>query len=123
MPQLVKFSMFVKRKEDISVEEFHRYWSGEHAQLVLSMPIVKEKLVKYVQYHANPEQMAALAASGSNVSQWDGIVEFWVRSFEDLAAVLGDKDFTSLALPDAAKFGDTAAFQSFVGYEEVKPVE
>ncbi|EJD35555.1 hypothetical protein AURDEDRAFT_175353 [Auricularia subglabra TFB-10046 SS5] len=120
MPRLVKFSMFIKRKEGINLEEFHKYWSEDHARILLAVPIVKEKIVKYVQYHANTEQMAAMAATGGAVAQWDGIVEFWARSMEDLVAVFTDPVFTSTATPDASKFGDTAASQTFIGYEEVK---
>ncbi|EJD35551.1 hypothetical protein AURDEDRAFT_175349 [Auricularia subglabra TFB-10046 SS5] len=119
MPQLVKLSLYIKRKEGVSMEFFHKHWSGEHAKIIMGLPIAQKVLVKYCQYHVNSQQLAALSAITKPV-HFDGVAEFWGRSYEDLAAFISDPEFIRLVWPDGEKFLDTAASEAFIGYEAVK---
>jgi hypothetical protein len=40
---------FIKKRDDLSHEEFYRYWIEEHSKLFSSITIVKKNLVKYEQ--------------------------------------------------------------------------
>lgn len=119
MPQLVKLSIFIRRRQGMSLEAFHKYWSEEHPKAVMSIDCVKNTVVKYVQYHADDAKMKALAAV-TNTMPWDGAAEFWAHSLEDIVAIFSDPDYLNIVVPDEERFFDKASAQTFVGYEEVK---
>jgi hypothetical protein len=50
------------------------------------VPIVREKIVKYSQFHANEAIRAAYGAH-MPLASYDGAAEMWAKSAEDLAAV------------------------------------
>lgn len=47
MPHLLRMTLLMKRKEEMSAEEFRRYWAEVHAAKFLSVSLVKDHLVKY----------------------------------------------------------------------------
>ena len=54
------------------------------------MPIVQKNIVKYSQYHADEQVTSALKTEhGLPMAPYDGIVEMWGRSVEELMAVSG----------------------------------
>jgi hypothetical protein len=45
----IRVVAFVKRKDEISREEFSRYWREEYAERVMAVPIIQKNLLKYEQ--------------------------------------------------------------------------
>ncbi|KZV89985.1 hypothetical protein EXIGLDRAFT_771268 [Exidia glandulosa HHB12029] len=131
MVPLVKFAIFLKRKEGLSVEAFNKQyapsssshsnfsWSESHAALFKRIPIAQKNLVKYVQYHINAEASAIIGTVMPIVS-FDGAAIFYARSQEELLAVFRHPEYLSVVVPDEESFIDRPASQVMVGYEEVK---
>ncbi len=46
--RLVRLSFYVKRKQNITAEEFQKHWSAHHAELVADC-LAKNGIVKYTQ--------------------------------------------------------------------------
>lgn len=73
-----------RRREGISVEEFHRYWLDVHAPKVIKVAeAIRAR--RYVQSHTvdTPLNQAFLDSRG--LSPWyDGITEVWWDSLDDL---------------------------------------
>jgi hypothetical protein len=61
-------------------------WSEQHPGIWLSVPIVKEKIVKYSQFHANQGVREAYG-SAMPWALYDGGAEMWAESVEDLISV------------------------------------
>ena len=82
---MIKVVMCMRRREDVSEEEFHRYWREEHGPLVRSLAPAMGA-VRYVQSHTiAPERNAAMQKSRGTTEPFDGLVEVWFESLASLA--------------------------------------
>lgn len=96
----------VKRRPDLSPEEFARYWVREHTPLTASVPGVRA----YTVYTAAGSQESELA--------FDGVA---ILSFDDRAAydaAVAGPEF-AVAIADAPNFQDVLITTSFFGDEHV----
>ncbi|THG98645.1 hypothetical protein EW026_g3584 [Hermanssonia centrifuga] len=88
----------IKRRPDITLEEFKERWGTRHAGILVSTRAVREKIVRYSQ----PSE--ALAAAGVPIAPYDGMAEMWVDKIEDLLELFQDEEFQKNVLPDEANF-------------------
>jgi uncharacterized protein (TIGR02118 family) len=66
---MLKVMVFLRKRDDLSRDQFREHWRGPHGAIALRMPGLR----KYVHNHA--------VADGG---PWDGIAEMW---FDDQAAM------------------------------------
>jgi uncharacterized protein (TIGR02118 family) len=88
---MIKLVFVIRRREDMPVEEFHRYWLEEHGPLARG---ILEELGahRYVQTHTlRSELNAALAETRGTAEAYDGIAEIWWDSLDALVAALGSE--------------------------------
>ncbi len=120
---IIKLVGVLRRREDVSPDEFRRYWLEEHGPLVRS--IVEAVGVKrYVQSHTLDTELNAAVASGrAAVEPFDGLVEVWFEgSPEDMGALLGSEDFqrvNATLIQDESKFIDAARSSFFLTQEHI----
>jgi uncharacterized protein (TIGR02118 family) len=117
---MVKLVYILRARQDITPEEFYRYWRVDHA------PKVREvakaiRARKYVQSHTmNTPLNAALVSSRGMSPYYEGITEVWWDSLEELQAAVaspeGAKALKMLA-EDEAKFIDLARSTVFMTEE------
>jgi len=74
---MVKVLTFLKRKPDMSVEDFQRYWLTRHPAVVTRLPGVR----RYVQSHTQP------SAYKRGEPAYDGIAEVWADDTDALRAM------------------------------------
>ncbi|CAH0058081.1 unnamed protein product [Clonostachys solani] len=120
--KLVRITILVRKRDDLSYEEFHKYWSEKHPDIWLSVPIVQEKIVKYSQFHAN-EAVRSAYGSAMPLASYDGAAEMWAASMEDLLAVFTNEEYQRIVVPDEQKFLKREEAQMIVGWEEPKWVD
>ena len=53
---MIKLIVAVRKRADMSVEDFQEHWKTRHAQLVKDNPATERYVRKYVQCHTMPEQ-------------------------------------------------------------------
>ncbi|KAI1454433.1 EthD domain-containing protein [Annulohypoxylon moriforme] len=116
--RLVKITFFIRKKDNLSHEEFHRYWSEEHSKIFLSVPIIRRNIVKYSQFHA--DNSIDLTKFGVNTVGYDGGASMWANSLEDLLAIFTDEEYLKIVVPDEEKFFNRAEVVTMVGWEEDK---
>jgi uncharacterized protein (TIGR02118 family) len=82
---MIKLVFTLRRRADMSREEFQRYWREQHA------PLVKRhaealRIRRYVQTHARDTDLDELivVSRGSEPGPYDGVAELWWDSIEDL---------------------------------------
>ena len=108
---MVKCFLLIKRKSDVSGEEFSRYWEKQHGPLVVkTFPAIK----KYVQNHATK-------LPGGGEPPFDGIVEVW---FDDMESWRATRDIHlgqagEAIRDDEAKFIDRSKMVFLVAEETV----
>ncbi|KAJ7158628.1 hypothetical protein C8R46DRAFT_395815 [Mycena filopes] len=109
----VRLVVLLKRKSTLSKEEFHQYWSEQHAALFSSLDIVKTNLVKYEQAHTNDAVLQQMAQTlGAPPSEWDGIVIFEAESYPKIFEVFQHEEYRTKVVPDEEKFIDRMGCQT-----------
>lgn len=98
---MIKLSILLTRKKELSHDEFVTYHKENHAQLFASIPVVQQYVKKYVQCHSLPENPPGLPAPA-----YDGITEIWLDDMAALGKVFTDEEYMAIIRPDEAKFID-----------------
>jgi uncharacterized protein (TIGR02118 family) len=108
---VLKLTYCLRRRPDLTVEEFQRYWREVHAPLVAERAEVLG-IRRYVQVHTvHPELNDRFRARNDDSPEpFDGVAELW---FDDLAALASDDVAAVRAsaelLDDERNFIDLAA--------------
>jgi uncharacterized protein (TIGR02118 family) len=117
---MVKLMFCLRRRTDVSQEEFHRYWRDEHGPLVARYAAVLG-IRRYVQLHtlAGPLNQA-LAGSRHTPEAYDGVAELWFDDLDTLATSAGSAEGTAAAAElarDEERFIDHSRSPLFVAEE------
>ncbi|TMD04302.1 MAG: EthD family reductase [Chloroflexi bacterium] len=88
---VIKRVSLVKRKEGMSVEDFHAHWMGPHLEIVRQLKNLRGLRFDPV-VEAGPDR------------EWDGIGELWFDSVEDARAAFAAEPVKSLLGLDRPKF-------------------
>ena len=84
---MIKLTFCLRRRPDLSVEEFQRYWRETHAPLVAERAGVLG-IRRYVQVHtadAPGLHEALRARNGGSPEPFDGVAELWFDSIDAMA--------------------------------------
>jgi len=108
---MIKLIAMLKRKPELSVEEFHRHWREVHGPLIRNTKS-GSYVVRYEQNHR------PLSDYGNPiVSDYDGVTVQWYRSMEEFRASIAEPDFAEIQA-DFEKFIDTASLVWLLTEEE-----
>jgi uncharacterized protein (TIGR02118 family) len=102
---MIKVSILLKRKPEMSPADFHRYWKDVHGPMVLGVPELMRYVRKYVQCHAIAE---IFSDTPGVTSQFDGIAELWGDSIDDIKRALAEPKYLEVIRRDEEKFLDLA---------------
>ncbi|KAL2629109.1 hypothetical protein R1flu_013795 [Riccia fluitans] len=117
---LAKFMGLIIRNPNLTTPEFHSHWSGPHAALFCSKPLPQQKVVIYTQFHSSPEWTKDFAQLGLNVAEYEGIVELWFDTLEDMVAVFASPEHIEAMMPDEAIFVNLEKSGVMIGCETVE---
>ena len=96
-------------------------WTRHHAEVFLSNPIARERLIRYAQSHVDDGLTSKLyTALGSQQPRYDGIAQFWVDQEDDLIAVFTSHYYRTVVAPDEMKFIKESSFELYAGDFQVK---
>ncbi|KAE9408857.1 hypothetical protein BT96DRAFT_985194 [Gymnopus androsaceus JB14] len=116
---MVRFSFFIKRRPDITFEQFDERWTN-FAKIVQSLRCVQEHSISYTQFHIKPDLGAPLVAAGfPNVNVFDGIAHIDVESADVLIKLMQDEEYLRVANVNEQTFADMTAIHTNIGVEEV----
>jgi len=120
---MIKLVFSVRRREDMSREEFQRYWREQHAPLVKRHAQTLH-IRRYVQTHARDTDLdETLSGSrGSELQVYDGVAELWWDSLEDLAAAASSEAGQAAGqelLEDERRFIDLSRSPLWLGEEHI----
>ena len=98
---VVKFTILLRRKPQMSHADFVEHHKTVHAPLLMSIPAVKAHVRRYVQQHALPVELPGLPPA-----KYDGITELWFDEVAGIAAVFGNAEYMERIRPDEERFLD-----------------
>ena len=114
---MIKMTILLRRKPELSHDEFVAYHRDKHAPLFSGLAEVKQHVRRYVQCHATGEALPGLPDS-----RIDGSTELWFDDAAGIAAVFHSARYMATIRPDEEKFLDLHACEFLVGVEnEVIP--
>jgi len=88
---MIKIVFCLRRRADLSREEFQDYWLTHHAPLVRSHADVLG-IRRYVQVHSIDDAIStAVAGPRHSPEPFDGIAELWLDSLDALMAAGGSE--------------------------------
>ena len=89
---MIKFVFTIRRRADMSREEFQKYWREHHAQLIKRHAETLH-IRRYIQVHARDTDLDEPLANsrGSKARFYDGMAELWWDSLEDLVSAFLDR--------------------------------
>lgn len=96
----MRLTAFVKRRADLSREEFLDYWHNQHGPLIRDTPELRDHLVAYEQHPARPDDR----------SGWDGVAVQEFASWDDFIAMISGPA-GELMRADEANFLDPSAIK------------
>ena len=98
---MIKFTILLRRKASLTHDQFVEHHKTVHADLFMSMPVVKDTVRRYVQQHALPVELP-----GMPPAKYDGVTELWFDDVEALARCFSDADYLDRVRPDEESFLD-----------------
>lgn len=109
---MIKLIVAVRKRPDMSVQDFQNHWRTRHAELVRNSLATAKYIRKYVQCHTMSEQYEQGEVA------FDGTAELWFDSVADMEAFYSDPDYLKDVQPDEARFADMDETVFFVTEEE-----
>ena len=110
---MIKMTLFLTHRADLTREQFSHYWMNTHWPLVETVPEVKKYTRRYVQQHpVGGVPPAATAAP------YDGIAEVWFDAVESALAVMGSPGWAAIVAKDDENFLDRS--KTLVMFSEEK---
>ena len=114
---MIKFTILLTRNPALTHEQFVEHHKSVHADLFLSVPVVKETVRRYVQQHG-----IAAELPGMPPTKYDGITELWFDDVAALARCFSDPEYLARIRPDEESFLDLHKCDFVVSTENiVKP--
>ncbi len=118
---MLKLIFCIRKREDLTEEEFFDYWLNSHGALVASHATAMN-IRRYVQSHASERDLGQMITSGRGmeVPGFDGIAEIWWDSREDLVSALATQEgqaANAILVEDEARFIDLARSTIFFATE------
>jgi hypothetical protein len=108
---MVKLFAMLRRRPDMTVEEFVVHWRDVHGPLIASEPTLARHLVRYEQHvRHRPDGL-----SGSE--GLDGVAVQWFRSIDDFAGFLAEPAYSELIAPDEGRFLDLTRLEFIITEE------
>jgi uncharacterized protein (TIGR02118 family) len=120
---MIKLVFTLRRRKDMTREEFQRYWREQHGPLV-ERHADALRIRRYVQVHARHTDLdeAIAGPRGSELGIYDGVAELWWDSLEELAAAFSSdagKAAGQALLEDEQRFIDLPRSPLWLGEENV----
>lgn len=111
---MIKLSILLRRRADLSHQQFVDHHRGVHADVFMSVPAVAQHVRRYVQCHTLQGELPGLPGP-----TFDGITELWFDDVAAVAAVFTDPTYLAVVRPDEESFLDLGGCQFLLTEEHV----
>jgi uncharacterized protein (TIGR02118 family) len=111
---MLKVDILIRRRPDLTHEEFVKHWRDIHAQLFSSQPVVKQHVRRYVQSRTVPNPPA-----GTAIADYDGIAQLWFDDMNGFHSVFSSQNYRDVIRIDEQKFTDPKRVEFLFSEETV----
>ncbi|WP_426419715.1 EthD domain-containing protein [Bradyrhizobium genosp. A] len=110
---MIKVSIFLTRRPDLTREQFTQYWHDKHASLVMSLDSFTSSIRRYAQQHCLNDVPA-----GFPILPYDGVAEVWFDNLSSAITAFAHQDYASVVVRDEENFLDRTKTVMFLSSEE-----
>jgi hypothetical protein len=118
---VIKLVYCLRRRKDVTADDFYRYWLNEHAPKVRGVAATIGA-IRYVQSHTCAPELNQLLKESRGLAQaFDGITEIWWDSAEAMAVAMATADGAAamqMLLEDESTFIDFSRSSVFITEEK-----
>ena len=119
----MKLVFALRRRPELSLEDFQTYWRERHAPLV-ARHAAELGIRRYVQVHAVRTDLDAVlrAARQTEAEPFDGVAELWwdsLHAFEQASGTAAGRSAARILLEDEARFIDLPRSPVWLAEEHV----
>ena len=118
---MIKLIMCLRRRQDITREQFQDYWLNNHGPFFQSNASTMRSK-RYVQSHTIDSPLnEGLKSSRDMQPEFDGVAEVWFDSEQDLMEAMGSdkgQELSAALLKDEANFIDHSRSSAFIVREK-----
>lgn len=111
---MLKLSIFLTRRNDLTHEEFVTYWTQHHTPLIGSLPPGTVQVRRYVQLLPTEDVIPGVVTS-----EYDGVAELWVDSIDDATSWFTSDAYASVIAVDESNFLDRSKTQFLYATESI----
>ena len=101
---MLRMTVFVRRRDGLSHDEFLEHWHTRHGPLIAGTPELARTLVRYEQH-----PVSGGVPDWAGTPGYDGVAVQWFRSFADFEAFLAAPAYAELVAPDEERFLDRSS--------------
>ena len=112
--RLLKVSCLLTRREDLTHEEFYRYWTEKHTPMLSAPQPDGPKVYRYTQLHPIAKDVPTLTTA-----PYDGVAEIWFASIDDVAAMFTSDHYRMVVAKDEENFLDRSKTLFLYAYETI----
>jgi uncharacterized protein (TIGR02118 family) len=98
---MIKVSIFLTRRPDLTHEQFIQYWKDKHASMLTSLDSFTSSVQRYIQQHALDN-----VPGGFPIPPYDGVAEVWFDDMPSAMATFSHQDYASIVAKDEENFLD-----------------
>ncbi|MBC8091758.1 MAG: EthD domain-containing protein [Pseudonocardia sp.] len=111
---MIKISVFLTRRSDLTHDEFLAYWTERHTPLLADLPPGALNMHKYVQLQPTKDKIP-----GIGTATFDGVAELWVDTVDDASAWFTSETYLTAIASDEQNFLDRSATRFLYSTENV----
>ena len=100
---MIKVSVFLTRRPDLTHEQFSQYWKDKHASLLMRLKIIHIRM-----YGTTPNSTRWTTCQRFPILPYDGVAEEWFDDLSSAVAVFNHQDYASIVARDEENFLDRA---------------
>ena len=108
----IKISFFLRKRSDMTPDQFYTHWETMHASLDLAMKCFTDyHVLRWIEYEPRPEyqkmveQMAAMAPDKMVTMPFDGCTELYFKTWDDWMRFAMSEEYAAIAA-DSVNFLD-----------------
>ncbi len=111
---MLKLSVFLTRRDDLTHDEFTDYWLQKHTPLLASLPPGEVQVHRYVQLLPTQDVIP-----GVTTAVYDGVAELWVDSIDQAASWFTSDTYKTDIATDEENFLDRSKTRFLYSIESV----
>lgn len=111
---MIKISISLTRRADLTHAEFTEYWTKHHTPMLADLPPGALQVSRYVQLQPVEDSIP-----GVQTAEADGVAELWVDSVADAAQWFTSETYSTVIAADEENFLDRSKTRFLYSTEEV----